>query len=147
MNNDTQSSEALLEWADACSLAPCIPDAAISLRSNRTIDYALSNGVPLSIQTQGTATRFLPAQTPAPFWSKTKRIFKPANSCLHAFLLGNGEIVKDRSQMVDIAAEHYKQLYSLPVIMRPRPYVDSPSITWENEDELIPSVTFEEVTK
>ncbi|CAF4662430.1 unnamed protein product [Rotaria socialis] len=51
MNNDTQSSEALLEWADACSLAPCIPDAAISLRSNRTIDYALSNGVPLSIQT------------------------------------------------------------------------------------------------
>ncbi|CAF3312320.1 unnamed protein product [Rotaria socialis] len=51
MNNDTQSSEALLQWTDACSLAPCIPDAATSLASNRTIDYALSNGVPLSIQT------------------------------------------------------------------------------------------------
>ncbi|CAM4775276.1 unnamed protein product [Rotaria magnacalcarata] len=237
INNDTQSSEVLLEWADACSLAPCIPDAATSLRSNRIIDYALSNGVPLSIQTyeggtssdhkpilstlscgrneqargknthwnvislfltyvfkctvdfplnnyrialpntirakisrsraisfrakrtgdiemrrsdqlrQGIATRFLPGQTSAPFWSKTKRIFKPANSSLHAFLLNNGEIVKDRSQMVDIAAEHYKQLYSLPIIMRPHPYVDSPSITWENEEELIPSVTFEEITK
>ncbi|CAF4883273.1 unnamed protein product [Rotaria socialis] len=51
MNNDTQSSEALLEWADACSLAPCIPDAATSVRSDHTIDYALSNGVPFSIQT------------------------------------------------------------------------------------------------
>ncbi|CAF1224570.1 unnamed protein product, partial [Rotaria magnacalcarata] len=282
LNNDTQSSEALLEWADTCSLAPCTPSAATSLRSNRTIDYALSNGVPLSIQTyeggtssdhkpilstlpggrneqargknthwnvfslflayvfkywqeawtegnlnetykdyvsflsllisrctvdfplnkyrialpitirakisksraisfrakrtgdietrrlskslresvreeitlfrsnqlrQGIATRFSPAHTSAPFWSRTKRLFKPTNSSLHAFLLDNGEIVKDRSQMVDIAAEHYKQLYSLPTVMRPHPYVDAPAITWENDDELIPSVTFEEVTK
>ncbi|CAF4809123.1 unnamed protein product [Rotaria socialis] len=135
MNNDTQSSEALLQWTDACSLAPCIPDAATSLASNRTIDYALSNGVPLSIQTQGIATRFLPAQTSAPFSSKTKRIFKPANSSLQAFLLGNGEIVEGRSQMVDIRGRNGPTFHgpTRPVVTR---QLDGPART----DTLITTV-------
>ena len=46
-----------------------------------------------------------------------------------------------------MAAEHYKQLYAAPKVVRPHPYVDAPSIEWENEDELILPVAYEEVIK
>ena len=52
VDKDTKTSEILLDWADSCSLAPFIPDSSISLRANsfRTIDYALSNDIPITIQ-------------------------------------------------------------------------------------------------
>ncbi|CAF4461731.1 unnamed protein product, partial [Didymodactylos carnosus] len=37
-------------WADMCFLAPIRPDTNTSLRSERTIDYAFTIGVPLSVQ-------------------------------------------------------------------------------------------------
>ena len=51
LHKDTKTSEILLDWADSCSLAPFIPDSFISLRANsfRTIDYALSNDIPITI--------------------------------------------------------------------------------------------------
>ena len=51
VDKDTKTSEILLDWADSCSLAPFIPDSFISLRANsfRTIDYALSNDIPITI--------------------------------------------------------------------------------------------------
>ncbi|CAF4277350.1 unnamed protein product [Rotaria magnacalcarata] len=36
---------------DSCCLGPFIPDSNTSLRSDRTIDYALAAGVNISIQT------------------------------------------------------------------------------------------------
>ncbi|CAF3324358.1 unnamed protein product [Rotaria sp. Silwood2] len=51
IEKDGEKAERLLEWMDACSLGPIIPDSNTSLRSDRTIDYALATGVNLSIQT------------------------------------------------------------------------------------------------
>ena len=49
--------------------------------------------------------------------------------------------------MVDIAAEHYKLLYSAPTVVHPHPYVDAPPVVWDNVDDPIPPVTVEEVIK
>jgi len=81
------------------------------------------------------------------FWSKTKRFFKPTSSTLSAFIHPNGDIVRDNVKMADMAADHYKQLYSAPNVFRPHPYVDAPPVAWDNEDEPIPPTTFEEVIK
>ena len=75
---------------------------------------------------QSLAMRYSSSPKSVAFWSKTKRFFKPATALLHAFVLPNGEIVRDSMKMVDIAAEHYKQLYSTPIVVRPHPYVDAP---------------------
>ena len=93
------------------------------------------------------ASRYSTSHTSVTFWSKIKRCFKPARASLHGFILPSGDIVRDSVKMVDIAAEHYKQLYAAPKVARPHPYVDAPSTEWENEDELIPPVTYEEVIK
>ena len=51
LRNDTAKAESLLEWVDAHLLALYVSDAPISLRSNRIIDYALSRGHFVDIQT------------------------------------------------------------------------------------------------
>jgi len=50
VSKDGSKANSLLEWADANFLAPYIPDTPTSLRSNRTVDYALSSGVDIKIQ-------------------------------------------------------------------------------------------------
>ncbi|CAF5008615.1 unnamed protein product, partial [Rotaria sp. Silwood1] len=51
IEKDGDKAERLLEWMDTCSLGPFVPDSNTSLRSDRTIDYALAAGMNLSIQT------------------------------------------------------------------------------------------------
>jgi Reverse transcriptase (RNA-dependent DNA polymerase)/Endonuclease/Exonuclease/phosphatase family len=50
METDGDEAEKLLEWMDHCSLGQVAPDSNTSLRSERTIDYALAVGVDLTIQ-------------------------------------------------------------------------------------------------
>ena len=51
LERDGEKANHLLEWMDAYALGPVIPDANTSLRSERTIDYAVAAGVDLAIQT------------------------------------------------------------------------------------------------
>ncbi|CAF2775914.1 unnamed protein product [Rotaria sp. Silwood2] len=51
IEKDGEKAERLLEWMDSCCLGPFVPDSNTSLRSDRTIDYALAAGVNISIQT------------------------------------------------------------------------------------------------
>ncbi|CAF2938761.1 unnamed protein product [Rotaria sp. Silwood2] len=51
IERDGDKADRLLEWLDSCSLRPVVPDSYTSLRSDRTIDYAVTNGVDLTMQT------------------------------------------------------------------------------------------------
>ncbi|CAF3920953.1 unnamed protein product [Rotaria sp. Silwood1] len=51
IEKDGEKGDQLLEWIDSCHLRPVVPDSNTSLRSNRTIDYALTTGIDLTIQT------------------------------------------------------------------------------------------------
>ena len=90
-------------------------------------------------------TRNIPGEGSTIFWSKVKRQFKPVSSTLRGFTLINGEITKNAKEMVNIAADHYEKLFKAPVVMRPHPYVDSPPVQWENNAEVIPTVTYPEL--
>ena len=48
---DGEKAELLLGWADSHFLAPFVPDCSTSLRSDRTIDYVLSNVPNVEVQT------------------------------------------------------------------------------------------------
>ncbi len=50
IERDGDKADRLLEWMDSCSLGPIVPDSNTSLRSERTIDYAVAAGVDLTIQ-------------------------------------------------------------------------------------------------
>jgi len=47
---DEKAAKDLLQWSDSLGLTPVIPSVSTSLRSERTIDYAFSCGVPLTLQ-------------------------------------------------------------------------------------------------
>ncbi|CAF2948771.1 unnamed protein product [Rotaria sp. Silwood2] len=47
--------------------------------------------------------------------------------------------------MADTAADYYEKLLEAPIVIRPHPYVDAPFMQWENEAELIPTVTYPEI--
>jgi hypothetical protein len=51
LEKDGDKAERLLEWMDSYFLVPTVPDSNTSLRSNRIIDYALSAGVDITVQT------------------------------------------------------------------------------------------------
>ncbi|CAF4493110.1 unnamed protein product, partial [Rotaria sp. Silwood2] len=51
LEKDGGKAECLLEWMDSYSLVPTVPNTNTSLRSNRIIDYALSSGVDMTVQT------------------------------------------------------------------------------------------------
>ena len=92
-------------------------------------------------------TRYSSSLKSVAFWSGTKCLFKPASASLYAFASPVGEIVRKSNEMVDIAAEHYKQLYSAPTVIRPHSYVDAPPVIWDNDDEPITPVIVHEVLK
>ena len=50
LEKDEEKATHLLEFMDSCALAPFIPDTNTSLRSERTIDFALTRGVDISVQ-------------------------------------------------------------------------------------------------
>ncbi|CAF4859261.1 unnamed protein product [Rotaria socialis] len=57
LQEDKLKREVLLSWTDSHALSPIIPDGPTSLRSHRTIDYAFTSDVHLSLQTyQGDTT-------------------------------------------------------------------------------------------
>jgi hypothetical protein len=51
MTNDTVKADALLRWADTTNLTPYAPKLPTSLRSDRIIDYVLTSGFSICIQT------------------------------------------------------------------------------------------------
>ena len=51
LESDGEKADRLLEWTDSCSLGPVVPESNTSLRSERTIDYAVAAGVELTMQT------------------------------------------------------------------------------------------------
>ena len=51
LEKDGDKADSLLEWMDSRALGPCVPDKNTSLRSDRTIDYALAAGIDVTIQT------------------------------------------------------------------------------------------------
>ncbi|CAF2604331.1 unnamed protein product [Rotaria sp. Silwood2] len=51
IERDGDKADRLVEWMDSCSLGPVVPDTNTSLRSDRIIDYAITTGVDLTIQT------------------------------------------------------------------------------------------------
>lgn len=51
LEKDGEKADGLLKWMDECCLGPCLPDSNTSLRSDRTIDYALTTGTNITIQT------------------------------------------------------------------------------------------------
>ncbi|CAF3780042.1 unnamed protein product, partial [Rotaria sp. Silwood1] len=52
VERDYEKADQLLEWIDSYLLKPVIPNSNISLRSNRTIDYAVTTGDDLTMQTR-----------------------------------------------------------------------------------------------
>lgn len=50
IEKDGEKADRLLEWVDSHSLGPFIPDTNTSLRSDRTIDYAVAVGLDPTIQ-------------------------------------------------------------------------------------------------
>lgn len=72
---DSAKENSLLSWADSVQLAPYVPAAPTSLRSSRTIDFALASGLPVSIQTYegGTTSDHKPIISSVPWeTSETK---------------------------------------------------------------------------
>ena len=62
LEKDTTKTSRLLNWADTFLLAPYIPKQKTSLRSDRTIEYALSNGLDIHLLAHngGTTSAHLP---------------------------------------------------------------------------------------
>lgn len=56
LETDGEKASNLLNWMDSCSLGPVLPDSNTSLRSRRTIDYAVATGVDLVLQTSQSDT-------------------------------------------------------------------------------------------
>lgn len=80
------------------------------------------------------------------FWSKIKRNMKQDSPSLRAFILPSGEIVKDPVAMCAAAAVHYEELFrKVEGVIRPHPYLDAPRIEHDNDDEVIPPSSIEEV--
>lgn len=89
--------------------------------------------------------RNVPEEHSTIFWSKTKRFFKATSSTLRGFVRADGTIIKDPQMMANEAADYYEALFVEPEVMRPHPYIDGPSIRWENAEEEIPVATYPEV--
>jgi len=80
------------------------------------------------------------------FWSKIKRFIKPSSSSLNGFISSSGAIVKNSSEMCDLAANFYEDFFlKSENIVRPHPYVDAPWIDFDNKDDPIPVVSIDEL--
>ena len=79
------------------------------------------------------------------FWSKTKRYLRNSSSSLNGFISPTGQIVKDAKTLCSIAADFYESFLKKSEIVKPHPYTDSPCPTFDNDDELIPEVSLDEL--
>ena len=80
------------------------------------------------------------------FWSRARKKFKPGCS-LNALIDEQQQRVKESTEMLRIAADHYEKLFEEHSVYRPHPYIDSPCIEWENDDDPIPLITLPELIK
>jgi hypothetical protein len=90
--------------------------------------------------------RFSSTASPNSFWSKVRKNFNTTNS-LEALIDDNNAVVNDVEAMLDIAANHYENLFIESQVYRPHPYIDSPEIHWDNRYEPIPPITMPELLK
>jgi hypothetical protein len=79
------------------------------------------------------------------FWSKCKKFIKPSSSSVHAFISPGGGIEKDSHRMCEVAADFYESFFKKSNIVKPHPYTDSPLLDFDNDNELIPEVTIDEL--
>jgi hypothetical protein len=70
---------------------------------------------------------------------------KPSSSTLHALIDSSGQIIKDSERMCDVAVDYYETFFKKSDIIRPHPYTDAPPIEFDNNEEIIPEVTLEEL--
>ena len=78
---------------------------------------------------------------------ETSKHFRNKSASLRGLLLPNGESLKEPLAMAEIAADYYESLFDAPSVMRPHPYVDAPTIDWDNAHNQIHPVTYPEVLK
>ncbi len=90
--------------------------------------------------------RFSSSNAAKAFWSKTRKNFK-RNCGLEAFLDTNNKVVRNKADMLDIAALHYGNLFAETEVYRPHPYVDSPEVHWDNYEEKIPPIKMPELLR
>jgi hypothetical protein len=81
------------------------------------------------------------------FWCRSKSFMKPSSSSLHALIDSSGQIIKESERMCEVAADYYETFFKRSNIIRPHPYTDSPPIEYDNNNEIIPEVSLEELIK
>ncbi|CAF4527997.1 unnamed protein product, partial [Didymodactylos carnosus] len=81
------------------------------------------------------------------FWSKSKKHFRKQTAALRGFNLPSGQVERDASSMVQLAADYYEKLFEESSVIRPHPYTDSPLALNLEDDSPIPDVTYAEVLK
>ncbi|CAF1316718.1 unnamed protein product, partial [Rotaria sordida] len=64
---------------------------------------------------------------------------------LHALIDSLGQIVKESDLMCNVAADYYEDFFKASNIVRLHPYTDSPPIEYDNNNEVIPEVTLNEL--
>ena len=79
------------------------------------------------------------------FWCRSKSVFKTSSSSLHALIDSSGQVIKESERMCEVAADYYEDFFKRSNIVRPHPYTDSPPIEYDNNKEVIPEVTLDEL--
>ena len=80
------------------------------------------------------------------FWSSIRKNFKTSEP-LDAFIDDKNEVIKDNEEMLELAAAHFENIFNESEVYRPHPYVDSPAVIWDNNDEQITPITMLELKK
>ncbi|CAF2906990.1 unnamed protein product [Rotaria sp. Silwood2] len=86
-----------------------------------------------------------PSSSSNSFWYRGKRFLKPSFSSIHAFIDSSGQIVKESDLMCNVAADYYENFFKASNIIRPHPYTESPPFEYDNNNEVIPEVTLDEL--
>ena len=90
-------------------------------------------------------TRYSSSPAAVSFWCRSKHHIKPSSSSLNAFIDSSGKMINDSERMCDMAADYYEDFFKSSNIVRPHPYTDAPPMLFDNEDEIIPEVTHDEI--
>ncbi|UJR07404.1 hypothetical protein I4U23_011690 [Adineta vaga] len=122
IEQDKAKAETFITWLDSLFLTPYLPAKPTSKRSKRIIDFALSTGFSIAIQTHesGTSSDHKPILAVVPTMAKETSFAK-----------------NTRWNVFSMVAEYN--------IYYPHPYTDAPEAEAENYYEKIPLATVEEV--
>ena len=78
-------------------------------------------------------------------WSKCRKHLRTSSSTIDAFIAPSGHLIKDPKEMCETAADFYEDFLKKSNIVKPHPYTDSPPADYENVEEPVPEVTFDEL--